>query len=128
MNKNYLKITAILIAIMTIYSIAIYIIAKKRNENKQYEYNVSLSCGKYIKEVSEEEKEEYRAARRDRAEKHRKHDAEFGSYNIEEMKGVLTVVFKSETDKRTFMASHGWPEEKTAVSFDDLKNMMSGDL
>ena len=80
------------------------------------------------KEVSEEEKAEYRAARRDRAEKHRKHDAEFGSYNIEEMKGVLTVVFKSETDKRTFMASHGWPEEKTAVSFDDLKNIMSGDL
>lgn len=35
MNKNYLKITAILIAIMTIYSIAIYIIAAKRNENKQ---------------------------------------------------------------------------------------------
>jgi hypothetical protein len=43
------------------------------------------------------------------------------------MKGVLTVVFKSESDKRAFMASHGWPEEK-AVSFDDLKNMMSGDL
>lgn len=80
------------------------------------------------KEVSEEEKEEYRAARRDRAEKHRKHDAEYGSYNIDEMKGVLTVVFKSETDKRAFMASHGWPEEKTAVSFDDLKNIMSGDL
>ena len=81
-----------------------------------------------LKGLSEEEKEEYRAARRDRAEKHKKHDAEYGSYNIEEMKGVLTVVFKSESDKRAFMASHGWPEEKKAVSFDDLKDMMSGEL
>ena len=44
------------------------------------------------------------------------------------MKGVLTVVFKSESDKRAFMASHGLPEEKKAVSFDDLKRMMSGEL
>lgn len=80
------------------------------------------------KEVSEEEKEEYRAARRDRAEKHRKHDEEFGNYNIDELKGVLTVVFKSESDKRMFMSSHGLPEEKRAVSFDDLKQMMNGEL
>ena len=42
---------------------------------------------------------------------------EFGNYNIDELKGVLTVVFKSESDKRMFMSSHGLPEEKKGRLF-----------
>jgi len=80
------------------------------------------------KEVSEEEKQEYREARRDRAEKHRKHDEEYGSYNIEEMKGVVSVVFENESAKRLFMTSHGLPAEKTAVSYDDFVKMINGEI
>lgn len=58
MNKNYIKITAILIAIMTVYSIVIYIIAANRNTKEDNKNDGKVTENENISTPETPEKEE----------------------------------------------------------------------
>lgn len=58
MNKNYIKITAILIAIMTVYSIVIYIIAANRNTKEDNKNDDKVTENENISTPETPEKEE----------------------------------------------------------------------
>lgn len=72
------------------------------------------------KEVSDEEREHYRAERERMRTRQKERENELGGYNIAEQKGVITVVFRTESEKRKFLKDNGLDESRTVFKADDI--------
>lgn len=77
------------------------------------------------KEVSEEEQEHYRAERERMRTRQKERENELGGYNIAETKGVISVVFRTESEKRSFLESAGQDPDRNAINFEEFRKMLS---
>lgn len=71
------------------------------------------------KEISDEEREHYRAERERMRSRQRKLDDEVGGYNMDP-KGCITVVFEGESDMRKFLKDNGLDESRTVFRADEI--------
>ena len=75
--------------------------------------------------VDEEELEHYRAERERMRTRQKERENELGGYNIAEQKGVITVVFRTESEKRNFLESVGQDPDRNAINFEEFRRMLS---
>ena len=68
---------------------------------------------------------EIRAERERMRTRQKERENELGGYNIAEQKGVITVVFRTESEKRQFLESVGQDPDRNAVNFEEFRRLLS---
>lgn len=79
------------------------------------------------RKASEEDIRKMKELKHEAREKLKKDNAEFGDWNGEP-KGIITLVFQCESDKREWLKSLDMDEEKNVLSVDDMEAALIAEL